>query len=137
MAKEKAALKEILRLLNYLQENDSNTDKLNPIIVFGKEKFEMRTINLCKDGEYISGNHNVGWEITIKGIEFLEEHKKTKRVEEHTKISNFLAAELVITTIAILFHSTKLISPKLLVIIYATFSVLLLIYFKKFKEIKL
>ena len=135
MKNKKPILNEILRFLNYLQENDSDKEKLNPIIIFGKEKVDKRTIDLCKEGGYVNGNHNAGWEITIRGIEFFEEHKKTKVKEENTKINSFLTAMLVLTTIAGLFYSTELVGSLTLLLIYGIFSILMLIYFKKAKKI--
>ena len=134
--KKKSVLSEILRLLNYLQENDSIQEKLNPILIFGKEKIDNRIIKLCQEGEYIFGDHISGWKIKIKGIQFLEEYQKEKRMDETSKITMFLSAILVITTIASFFKELKTIDPILLATIYGIICILILIYFKR-NEIKL
>jgi hypothetical protein len=82
---------EIIRFLDILQKNHFDQGKLNSYLIFGKYKIKKETIELCQQAEYIEGNLNQGWKITIKGIEFLERHKQNKTREEQTNAQNLLA----------------------------------------------
>lgn len=97
MKKNKPILKEIIRLLGVLQANDSELNGRGVIAIYGRHRFENRTVELCQRGDYIEGSLEGGYRITIKGIEFLEKHKDIKNQQELRKSQVFLTFALFTT----------------------------------------
>jgi hypothetical protein len=90
MEKKKPLLNEIIRLLEFLQKNDFDSNNKGAVSILGKYNFKKRVLDLCQKGGYIEGNISQGYQITIEGIQFLEEHKKIKTQQKQVDAQNFL-----------------------------------------------
>lgn len=139
---KESIFEQIAEFLEYLGKNGYNTttrEKTNLIDKFGKEKFE-NVFDFCFHNRF------VGYDLPIKiytihitpeGIRFLEEYSYKKDYYEHSKTTLFLTTILVLTTILTAFLGIRLTNPILPIIIYVLFVLLVIIYFKKSKVIKI
>jgi hypothetical protein len=140
--KRKSILEEIEEFLEYLAKADENSRKEENLKKkFGEKRYKA-IYNLI-GGKYTGGlpkkegnKRYLVLHINDAGLKFLEEQNQKKVLNEHSKTTLYITTILVLTTIFATFVGIKLAAPKLLIILYGIFAILITIYFKKNKVIK-
>lgn len=137
----KKILDEIEDFLEYLAKaSEKNREENSLKINFGVNRYK-KIYNLI-GGKYTGalpkkekGERKLILYINDNGLKFLEQKQEERESKNLNKATLFLTSILVLTTIASFFKD--IIDKKLLALIYGIFAILILIYFKKSKSIKI